>query len=193
MWRISAEIINPTCVCLRACPCLFDPRCLQRCAQQELKPAVSYLAVAVARRWWCQRGEGRCLTLLWRAKGGEATPGGCCISCSTAGVAHLFSLPSTDKSQQRKRECGLVLLPYCTAPPAKRSVLMLFLTSLSGNHRGVKCCTSWEERLGEVIVPGQGLWFYGKQAITVLIIRHHCMNLSSAMLQGRFSHLILCY
>lgn len=56
-----------------------------------------------------------------------------------------------------------------TAPPRKCSVLMLFLTSLSGNCCGVKCSTSWEERLAEVIVPEQGLWFYGKQAITVLI------------------------
>lgn len=73
-------------------------------------------------------------------------------------------LPQTNHSGE-KHECGLILFPYCTAPPTKCSVFILFLASLLG----VKCSTSWEERLGEVIVPEQGLWFYGKQAITVLI------------------------
>lgn len=57
-----------------------------------------------------------------------------------------------------------------TALHLLQSILcLLFLPSLLGNHPGVKCSTSWEERLAEVIVPEQGLWFYGKQAITVLI------------------------
>lgn len=61
-------------------------------------------------------------------------------------------LPQTNHSGE-KHECGLVLFPYCAAPPTKHSVFMLFLTSSLGNHRGVKCSASWEEELGEVIVP----------------------------------------
>lgn len=57
-----------------------------------------------------------------------------------------------------------------TALHLLQSVLcLLFLSSLLGNHPGVKCSASWEKRLAEVIVPEQGLWFYRKQAITVLI------------------------
>lgn len=102
--------------------------------------------------------------MLWRGH-----PGGCWTPAAQQGLLICFLyLPHTNHSRE-KPECGLVLFPHCTAPPRKCSMFMLFLTSLSGNHCGVKCSTSWEERLGEVIVPEQGLWFYGKQAITVLI------------------------
>lgn len=92
------------------------------------------------------------------------------------------------QEMQHGRDCSSVFFTFHRQITAEKSVNGAWSYSLTALHLlqsivclcyssplhwettvGVKCSASWEEKLGEVIMPEQGAWFYGKQAITVFI------------------------